>query len=118
VAITPANLITLAPELAAVDNAILVAALAAVPQLINLDPNSSPFADKADLLTTYLALHVLAMMGYGKASQGRVVSKGAAGVSVTYATVAAFKVSDLESTPWGALYKLAVRGYGFRGAVT
>lgn len=116
-AVIPANLIALAPELATVDTAILDAALAAVPGLVNLGP-SSPFLDKADLLTTYMALHVLALMGYGKASQGRVIAKGAAGVSVRYASVAAFKMSDLESTTWGSLYRLTVRGYFLRGAVT
>lgn len=116
-AVTTSNLIALAPELASVDVSILAQALAAVPLVVNLS-TSSPFADKADLLTTYMALHLLALMGFGKAAQGRVISKGAAGVSVTYATVAQFKMSDLTSTPWGALYKLAVRSYGLMGAVT
>lgn len=119
--VTNADLIRLAPELADVDAAVLEFARMAVPQLVNLDPVSSPFVgppSKVDLLTIYLSLHVLALSGYGKAAQGRVVSKGAAGVHVTYASVAQFKLSDLESTTWGALYRLTVRSYGYRGAVT
>lgn len=113
-AVTRANLITLAPELAAVDTAILDAALAAVPLAINL----TTFADKADLLTTYLALHILSLQGYGKQANGRIISKSAAGVSVTYAQLAPYALKDLDSTPWGALYRLMVRGYGLRGGVT
>lgn len=116
--VIPANLITLDPSLAAVDTAALQSALDAVPLIINLDPVSSPFLAKADLLTTYLAMHVLALMGFGKAGQGRVVAKGAAGVSVRYAELKAFSLRELDSTPWGALYRLTMRGYGLRGAVT
>lgn len=115
--VTRADLIKLAPELATVDTAILDQALLSVPLVINLG-TSSPFLDKADLLTTYMALHLLAMMGFGKQANGRIISKSAAGVSVTYAQLAPYALRDLDATSWGALYKLAVRGYGLRGGVT
>lgn len=113
-AVTSADLIVLAPELASVDVAILDDALAAVPLMVNL----ATFPERADLLTKYMALHVLALMGFGKQANGKVVSKAAAGVSVTYASVAPTALQELGSTPWGCLYRAAVRAYGLRGAVT
>lgn len=113
--VTLENLRTLAPELATVDDAVLQHALAAVPHMANVDA----FGDKADLLTTYLALHTLALMGFGKAANGRVTSKSAAGVSVSYAVPQdAAAMGALDSTPWGRLYRLVVRGFGLRGGTT
>lgn len=111
--VTTSDLITLAPELATVDVAILNSALEAVPLMVRLEV----FPENAELLTKYLALHVLALMGFGKAKDGRIVSKSAAGVSVTYATTVATAMDSLGSTPWGVLYRLAVRRYGLRGGV-
>lgn len=107
------DLRALAPELETVPDEILESALEAVPLIINLDA----FPDKAELLTKYMALHVLALMGFGKAKDGKIISKSAAGVSVTYASTTATALRELDSTPWGALYRLAVRGYGLRGGV-
>ena len=110
----------LAPELSQASDAILTDALAAVPLLVNLS-STGPFTATpamVDRLTTYMALHIVSLMGFGRASTGRVASKSAGGVSITFAQAAEVALSDLSSTPWGVLYKLAVRPFGLRGAVT
>ncbi len=112
--VTIADLRTLAPELGTVDDGIIQAALDAVPLMVTLET----FPEHIDLLTTYMALHVLALMGHGNSAGGRIVSKSAGGVSVTYAQATATALSSLGSTQWGVLYRLVVRGYGLRGAVT
>lgn len=113
-AVTSADLITLAPELSTVDVAILNQALSAVPLVVDL----TTFPERTDLLTKYVALHILTLMGFGKQANGRVVSKSAGGVSITYATAATTSFADLSSTTWGSLYRMAVRAHGLRGAVT
>jgi hypothetical protein len=116
-AVTTASLIALDASLDEVEDAILQDAIDSIPLFAKLDRFPTQHQDR---LGRWVALHILALQGFGDEASDAIQSQSAGGVSVSYAVGKGVdeSSSSLSSTRWGRLFLAAARGLGLRMGVT
>lgn len=95
-AVTSADLVARAPDLADVDTGLLDTCIAEAQEVIAADNWT---AARYDLAVTYYALHLAALANLGSSAAGPVSSMTAGAMSRSYAVSGS--ASALDSTSWG-----------------